>query len=190
MTEVSGPPRLSNKKYNCGDEGTDMTDTKPPAGYEIEFFGRADGSEPVRKFLDSLSEDKREALLAALKFVLARNGLDVCKSEWGKNLGGGLAELRLRHDEREVLAGHSDTEEEELPDGSPERILLRVFFHAHGNRLILLLSGYDKGRRSSDRHQQKEIERARGYLKEWQAEQAHHRRAGAPRSPRRRGRRN
>jgi DNA-binding CsgD family transcriptional regulator/DNA-binding XRE family transcriptional regulator len=92
-----------------------VTGKRPAAGYEIEFFGRADGSEPVRKFLDSLSEDKRDALLATLKFILARSGLDVCKSEWGKNLGGGLAELRLRHDEREVLAGYSDTDEEELP---------------------------------------------------------------------------
>lgn len=177
-----------------------MTGETSPAGYEIEFFGRADGSEPVRKFLDSLSENKRNALLAALKFILARNGLDVCKSEWGKNLGGGLAELRLRHDEREVLAGHSNTDEDQLPEGSPEKILLRVFFHAHGNRVILLLGGYDKGRRSSDRHQQQEIERARGYLREWQAEQTRHRRESSdqaarpqwvrpPRSPRRRGRR-
>ena len=166
-----------------------MTGEQPAAGYEIEFFRRSDGSEPVRKFLDSLSEDKRDALLAALKFILGRNGLDVCRSTWGKQLGGGLAELRLRHDEREVLAGHSDTDEEELPDASPEKILLRVFFHAHGNRLILLLSGYDKGKRSSPRHQQQEIERARAYLKEWQAEQARHRRASATRSPHRRGRR-
>lgn len=128
-------------------------------------------------------------MLAALKFVLARNGLDVCRSEWGKHLGGGLAELRLRHDEREVLAGHSDTDEVELPEGSPEKILLRVFFHAHGNRLILLLSGYDKGGRSSARHQQREIERARSYLKQWQAEQARQRRATPARSPRGRGRR-
>jgi hypothetical protein len=160
-----------------------------PAGYEIEFFRHPDGTEPVRRFLDSLSEDKRDALLAALKFILARTGLDVCRSEWGKHLGGGLAELRLRHDEREVLAGHSDTDEGELPDASPEKMLLRVFFHAHGNRMVLLLSGYDKGGRSSARHQQREIERARSYLKEWQAEQASHRRANAARSPRRRGRR-
>jgi hypothetical protein len=166
-----------------------VTRERPAAGYEIEFFRRTEGTEPVRRFLDSLSEDKRDALLAALKFVLARNGLDVCRSEWGKQLGGGLAELRLRHDEREVLAGHSATDEEQLPGPSPEKILLRVFFHAHGNRLILLLSGYDKGGRSSARHQQREIERARGYLKEWQAEQARHRRATADRSPRRRGRR-
>jgi hypothetical protein len=52
----------------------------------------------------------------------------------------------------------------------------------------MMLSGYDKGARSSARHQQKEIERARGYLKEWQAEQARRRRANARPSPRRRGR--
>ncbi len=121
--------------------------------------------------------------VAALTFVLARTGLDVSRSEWGKQLGGGLAEFRLRHDEREVLSGHGASDASDLPEVSPEKILLRVFFHAHGNRLILLLSGYDKGSRSSTRHQQREIERARAYLKKWQAEQTRHRRANAPRSP-------
>ncbi|MFI5009608.1 MAG: hypothetical protein ACHQDY_04965 [Solirubrobacterales bacterium] len=164
-----------------------MTGQNPPQGYEIEFFRCADGGEPVRRFLDSLSSDKRNALVAALTFVLARQGLDVCRSEWGKQLGGGLAEFRLRHDERQVSAGHGPADTT-LPDSSAEKILLRVFFHAHGNRLILLLSGYDKGSRSSARHQQREIERARGYLKEWQAEKARRRRANARPSPRRRGR--
>jgi hypothetical protein len=90
----------------------------------------------------------------------------VCGSEWDKQLGGGLAELRLRHDEREVMARDSPTPESDLPAPAPEKILLRVFFHAHGKRLVLLLSGYDKGARSSARHQQREIER-REYLKEW-----------------------
>src|ERR1700685_3900204 len=76
---------------------------KPPPEYEIEFFRRPDGSEPLRRFIDSLSDDKRNALLAALAHGLARQGLGVCGSEWSKQLGGGLAELRLRHDEREVL---------------------------------------------------------------------------------------
>ncbi|MGA8364619.1 MAG: hypothetical protein WB709_08870 [Solirubrobacteraceae bacterium] len=165
-----------------------MKDEEPSAAYEIEFFRHSDGTEPVRRFLDSLSDDKRNALVAALTFVLARTGLDVCRSEWGKQLGGGLAEFRLRHDEREVLSGRGASDASDLPEASPEKILLRVFFHAHGNRLILLLSGYDKRSRSSTRHQQREIERARAYLKEWQAEQTRHRRANAPRSPRRRGR--
>jgi hypothetical protein len=145
--------------------------------YEVEFFRREDGSEPVRRFIDSLSNDKRDALLAALTYILARQGLDVCRTEWGKQLGDGLSEFRIRHDEREILGREGGHAESELPDPSPERILLRVFFHAHGNRLIMLLSGYDKGVRPSARHQQREIERARSYLKEWRAMQARLRRA-------------
>ena len=148
-----------------------MTREGPPPGYTIEFFRSADGSEPVRRFIDSLSNDKRDALLAALAQILARQGLDVCRSEWGKQLGGGLAEFRLRHDEREVLARKGITEPD-LPEPSPERILLRVFFHAHGKRLILLLDGYDKGARPNARHQQREIERARNHLTEWRAIQS------------------
>jgi hypothetical protein len=153
--------------------------------YEIEFFRRTDGTEPVRRFLNSLSDDKRNALVAALMYVLGRRGLDVCRSEWGRQLGKGLAEFRLRHDEAEIFASHG-------PPGatptasSPERILLRVFFHVHDNRLILLLSGYDKGIRSSVRHQQREIERARVHLKEWQAQQTRRRRITASRPRRRR----
>jgi hypothetical protein len=149
-----------------------VTGEESPAEYEIEMFRRADGSEPVRRFTDSLSNDERDALLAALTHILARQGLGVCRSEWGKQLGGGLAEFRLRHDEREVMARESAKPESDLPVPSPEKILLRVFFHAHGKHLVLLLSGYDKGARSSARHQQREIERARGYLKEWQAERS------------------
>jgi hypothetical protein len=158
-------------------QGDELTDRGLQPEYEIEFFRRADDSEPVRRFMDSLSNDKRDALLAALTHVLGRQGLGVCRSEWGKQIGGGVAEFRLRRDERQVLGRDSGRTEAELPDPSPEKILLRVFFHAHGNRLILLLSGYDKGARPSARHQQREIERARAYLKEWQAMQASQRRA-------------
>ncbi len=148
-----------------------MKPDEPPPRYEIEFFRSADGSEPVRGFLDSLSNDKRDALIAALRQILARQGLDICRSEWGKQLGGGLAEFRLRHDEREILA-RAGIAQPDLPESSPEKILLRVFFHAHGKRLILLLSGYDKGARSSARHQQREIERARNHLTQWRAMQS------------------
>jgi hypothetical protein len=151
-----------------------MTHQEPQPGYTIEFFRGADGSEPVRRFIDSLSNDKRDALLAALAHVLARQGLDVCRSEWGKQLGGGVAEFRLRHDEREILVRDRVTMSD-LPGSSPEKILLRVFFHAHGKRLILLLSGYDKGARPNARHQQREIKRARTHLKEWRAIQSQRR---------------
>lgn len=165
-----------------------MTRQEPQPGYTIEFFRGADGSEPVRRFIDSLSKDKRDALLAALTQILARQGLNVCRSEWGKQLSGGLAEFRLRHDKREVLA-REGIAELDLPESSPEKILLRVFFHAHGKRLILLLSGYDKGARPSARYQQREIERARTHLTEWRAMQSRERRprgAGSKDRPKRR----
>jgi hypothetical protein len=100
------------------------------------------------------------------------------------SLPGGLAEFRLRHDEREVLA-RGGVIESDLPAPSREKILLRVFFHAHGTRVILLLSGYDKGTRSNPRHQQREIERARALLKQWRAMQAQERRATGRSSGRR-----
>jgi hypothetical protein len=56
----------------------------PTSRYEIEFFRRRDGAEPVRRFLGSLGEDKRRSMVSALAFVLARQGLEVCRSEWGK----------------------------------------------------------------------------------------------------------
>jgi hypothetical protein len=48
-----------------------------------------------------------------------------------------------------------------------ERILLRVFCHAYGNKLILLLGGYDKGADTSARRQSDEIAVARARLAEW-----------------------
>jgi hypothetical protein len=49
-----------------------MTHDGSPPRYQIEFFRRADGSEPVRRFIDSLSADKRDALLAALAREIER----------------------------------------------------------------------------------------------------------------------
>jgi len=48
-----------------------------------------------------------------------------------------------------------------------ERILLRVFCHAHGDRLILLLGGYDKGADPSAKRQQREITEARRRLSDY-----------------------
>jgi len=53
-----------------------------------------------------------------------------------------------------------------------ERILLRVFFHPHGDKLILLLGGYDKGRFPGKRHQQRAIAVARQRLEVWRQRSA------------------
>lgn len=54
---------------------------------------------------------------------------------------------------------------------APEVVLLRVFVHFHGAKLILLIGGYDKGRDPSERQQQREIREARRILTQFQERQ-------------------
>ena len=53
------------------------------------------------------------------------------------------------------------------PPATPEKVLLRLFVHFHGQRVILLLHGYDKGADDSPRRQQREIAEARKRLCAW-----------------------
>jgi len=49
--------------------------------------------------------------------------------------------------------------------------LLRVFCHAHGEKVVLLLGGYDKGREPSAKRQNVEIKRVKQRLVRWKAQQ-------------------
>ena len=136
--------------------------------YTLEFYAADSGREPALVFIDKLEPHKRAALLAALQEILASQGKDVCDTEYGKNLGKGLCEFRLRHTYDEIVAQHPGA----TSIGPPSRdrqadVLLRVFFYPHGEKLILLLSGYDKGRHSSGKRQDKEIKRARQFLADY-----------------------
>lgn len=115
--------------------------------YKIDYYQTASGKEPAFDFIDSLPKKKRATLMSAIREILGEQGIDVCGETWGKHLGKGLCEFRVR--ERGVL--------------------LRVFFHAHGDKQILLLSGYDKGRKSNPKKQNEEVARARKYLADWKA---------------------
>jgi hypothetical protein len=61
----------------------------------------------------------------------------------------------------------------ELPTTKPagERVLLRVFVHFYGDKVILLLGGYDKGADPKPRRQQREITLARRMLTQFKARQ-------------------
>lgn len=137
--------------------------------WKIEFYEDADGRQPAREFLDKLDVAKRSSMIAALEVVLAERGLDVCASEFGKPLGEGLFEFRVRHDEN-VLRNRKAPASEGPKPGQPE-VLLRMFCHAHGARIILLLGGYDKGEDPSKRRQTKEIERAKKRLRSFKLQQ-------------------
>jgi DNA-binding XRE family transcriptional regulator len=107
------------------------------AAYELEFYEDENGDVPVLRWLrEELTPTKRRALGHAMNEVLQLHGVGVCATKFGKQLGEGLFEFRLGRDLREIA-----------PDGETDsgKILLRVFCHAHGNRLILLVGGYDKG---------------------------------------------
>jgi hypothetical protein len=91
-------------------------------------------------------------------------GVGVCATQFGKQLGDGLCEFRLRYNLVELLH-RFEGRDPARASGRSEEVLLRVFFHAHGDRVVLLLHGYDKGADSSARRQQREIAEARRRLR-------------------------
>ena len=61
-------------------------------------------------------------------------------------------------------------------EGQPERVLLRLFVHFYGDKVILLLGGYDKGDDPKERRQQREISQARRLLTQFKERQRRERR--------------
>ena len=116
-----------------------------------------------------LTDVEFAALLSALEHVLSHRGVGVCGTEWGKQLGGGLFEFRIRHTAAEITRMHGQDVEGAKP---AEKVLLRVFCHAYGAKVVLLLNGYDKGADPSERRQRREIALARKRLTRFQAERA------------------
>ncbi len=108
---------------------------QPP--YRLEFYVDDDGNELVRDWLRSLSLTKKQVLGTAMREVLQHVGTEVRGTEFGRHLAGGLFEFRVRQKAGDVFKG----KRKKLP---PEEILLRLFCHAHGKRIVLLLGGYDK----------------------------------------------
>jgi len=134
--------------------------------YELEFYEEG-GREPVRDWLDGLTEHKRAAAMRALSIVLADQGIGVAQSEFGKAVGGGLYEFRIRHSAQEIVEKFRPGMIARLGPFPDDAVLLRVFFHPHGDRLILLLAAYDKGADPSENRQQREIKIARKRLQAW-----------------------
>jgi hypothetical protein len=129
------------------------------ATYRLEFYEDERGDAPVRRWLrEGLTFAKRQALGYAMQVILQHLGVAVCGTEFGKQLGGGLFEFRLRSDLRDRVRRGEEA----------RRFLFRVFCHAHGDRLILLLAAYDKGEDPSPRRQNAEIALARARLRDWQ----------------------
>ena len=142
--------------------------------FTLEYYQDPDGDEPVRRWIFSgLDGHKRRAIVLALKHILGAQGIDVCRTEYGRHLGQGLFEFRLRHDEAELRRRLRL----DVPPvcSETERVLLRVFCHAHGSRIVLLLAAYDKGADPSKKRQQREIATARRRLRDFRSRGTHRR---------------
>jgi len=114
--------------------------------YRIEFYEDESGRKPALDWIrDDLDVRERRALGTAMREILQRQGIGVCGTPFGRQLGGGLFEFRLRESE----------------------LLLRVFCHAYGERIVLLVHGYDKGDDPSAKRQTREIAEARRRLVRW-----------------------
>ncbi len=118
--------------------------------FTLEFYKDGAGRQPVLEWLrDKVSISTRRVVGTALREILQEQGIGVCGTPFGRQLGGGLFEFRLR--ERDLL--------------------LRAFCHAYGEKVILILAGYDKSEDSSEKRQNDEIALARRRLTDWRQRQ-------------------
>lgn len=141
-----------------------------PAKWTVEFYEDAQGRKPVEKWIDGLNDQKAEAVLVSLKEVLAVNGITLTSGAWLKSLGKGLYEFRIRHSASEIQAMYKVANKGLV--GGAEAILLRVFVSFEGERVIVLLGAYDKGKNDKQGFQQAQIEIARKRLRDWKRRRA------------------
>ncbi len=133
--------------------------------WSVEFYEDSAGRRPVEKWLDSLSDVKREAAIAAIQIVLMKHGLSLIGTKWLKALGGGVFEFRIRHSAVQIkqmyeLGGYEGR-------NFKLDLLLRIFVTFHENQIVLLLGAYDKGGQDSANYQQKQIQISRKRFKEF-----------------------
>lgn len=144
--------------------------------WTVEVWEDENGHSPFMSSYAKLDQYEQAVLDAVIEHVLSVHGIDICGWEWGKALGGGLYEVRVRRTLDEVLTWGdvADSENEDQAHGAgsePRKVLLRLFVTFHGDHVVLLFNGYSKGRDPSEHRQAKEIKAAQKHLRAWQEEQ-------------------
>ena len=137
--------------------------------WSAEFYEDSHGRMPVKRWMDKLPNVQAAAMGVAVERILQPRGLDLVGTPWLRPLGDGLFEFRVRHSAEEIQAMYSAAGER---GRAPHHaVLLRMFVHFHGDKIVLLLNGYDKGRDDSRARQQREIREARKRLGDWRTRQ-------------------
>lgn len=143
---------------------SDKRSTPGPGDWKPLVHDRPDGSVPYEIFRQSLDEPTRITLDHAVDYILLAQGHNVCQSHWGKALKKGLYEFRIG----QSISAICKIANIQPPTGAQtdHKPLLRVFFTVEGEKVVLLLVGYDKAEDTSDKRQKAEIALARQFLKE------------------------
>jgi hypothetical protein len=139
-----------------------------PEHYHLEFYENTGGSMPVLEWLKKLESDdsvKHDAVVYGLQVILAREGAGVCGTDVGKNLGKGRYEFRLRHTREELQAKAEPHKARASLSPEPVKVLIRLFFAVYGDKIELLLGGYDKAADGSRTRQNSESGQARARLR-------------------------
>ncbi len=135
--------------------------------WTVEYYEGRDTFSSFESWMDSLSDVKFAALSAAIELVLAPNGLKLIGTPWLKHVEKGIFEFRIKYSAADIKAMYANLEiNSPMP---PVKILIRLFIHFHGSKIILLLSGYDKASNDKPKRQQAEIKLARVRLQRWRA---------------------
>ena len=129
--------------------------------FEIVMAETQNGSVPFLAWLDRQDRDVQIVVDAALTEILAREGSNVCRTGFGKALGQGLYEFRIR---QSVGTLWRKVGKPELASGKDEHLLLRIFFAVEKQGVVVLLGAYDKKANASARFQNQQIRRARKVL--------------------------
>jgi len=158
----------------------------PPAEWTVEVWEDDHGHAPFVAWFDKLDQYEQAVVDAVIEQILVPLGMDVCATEWGKALGDGLYEVRIRRPLSAIRtwgksgalvtdepgdAADDDPSVDEAPGMADRSVLLRIFCTFHGSKVVLLFQGYDKGADASEKRQQREIRSARRHLKAWRAQQ-------------------
>jgi hypothetical protein len=153
--------------------------------YKIEWYQDSGGDAPVHRWLtEELSDEARGLVGAAILEILQADGPDVCGTRFGRQLGEGVFEFRLDGDPQPWIDA-ARRRRGKVPKGlglrGGAKVQYRLFCHAHGDKLILLLGAYDKGQDVSKKRQQEEIRTAKARLKMWEQQQRDKARASSKR---------
>ena len=132
------------------------TSNAPP--FTLEFWADESGLEPVREWLRELPRGSRKLAGSLMNKVLQWHGTNVCETRRGRHVAPGIFEFRI-NDTVELRVGKTRR---------VSRVVLRIFCHAYGEQLVLLLAAYDKGAAPGKKRQQAEIATAKQRLSSWQ----------------------